>query len=46
MKTIGELIKAKVTERGISTAEFANKLGYERNNGYNIYKMNNIDSII
>lgn len=43
--TIGQLIEKEVRKRQISITEFAELIGCERNNVYNIFKRNTIDII-
>lgn len=41
---IGKLIEQKFNESGMTKVSFARKLHYERNNIYNIFKMDSINT--
>ncbi|MEI6349342.1 MAG: helix-turn-helix transcriptional regulator [Bacteroidota bacterium] len=44
MQTIGKNIEAKLRERGISVTEFARRINTNRNNAYDIFHRESIDT--
>lgn len=46
MQNIGEIIKIKIKEKGIPISEFARKINTNRNNVYNIFRRESIDTFL
>lgn len=46
MKSIGVLIKLKVAEKGLTVSEFARRINTNRNNVYDIFKRDSIDTLL